>query len=139
MKRLIMIFICTVGLLTAAMSVNAANAAKVGFGFDQGFGVAGQFNNLNGFVGNDGISGDYLLKQGTFANDLSFNYYMGGGAFYKWHHDDIFGLRAPLGLTLPFAPQFDVFAQISPNVGYKENKEELRFALSAAIGVRYAF
>ena len=136
MKKLLMGCICALSLLTA---VSTANAAKVGFGFDQGFGVAGQFNNINAFVGNDGVSGDYLFKEGSFEQDVPFNYYLGAGAFYKWHNDDVFGVRVPLGLTLPFAEQFDVFAQVSPTLGYKDKKDELRFALSAAIGVRYAF
>jgi hypothetical protein len=136
MKKLIMSFICTISLLTTVIT---ANAAKVGLGFDQGFGVAGQFNNINLFVGNNGVSGDYLLEQGSIDKNIPLNYYLGAGLFYQWHNNDEFGIRVPLGLTIPFAQKFDAFAQLSPNLGYKDEKDELRFSLSAAIGIRYAF
>lgn len=135
MKKLIMGLICTFSLLTA---VTTANAAKIGFGFDQGFGVAGQFDNINAFIGNDGVSGDYLFKQGSFAQDIPFNYYVGGGAFLDWDGDE-FGVRVPLGLTFPFAARWDLFGQISPDLSYRDKHDDFKFGVSGALGVRYAF
>jgi hypothetical protein len=136
MKKLIISVICAAGLLTTATT---ANAAKFGFGFDQGFGVAAQFNNINAFIGNDGISGDYIFKQGSFGPDVPFNWYIGGGAFFDWDGDDEFGVRLPLGVTFPFAKKWDVFGQISPDLAYRDKQSDFEFGVSAAIGVRYAF
>jgi hypothetical protein len=135
MKKLIIIFICTASLLTA---VSSANAAKFGFGFDQGFGVAGQFNKINAFIGNDGVSGDYIFRKGSFDKDIPFNYYVGGGAFIDWYGDE-FGARVPLGLTFPFAAKWDVFGQVSPDFSYRDKQDDFEFGVSAALGVRYAF
>ena len=135
MKKLIISLICTTTLLTAAAT---ANAAKIGFGVDQGFGVAGQFDNINAFVGNDGISGDYIFEQGSFKKDIPFNYYIAGGAFIDWD-DDKFGVRVPLGLTFPFTTKWEAFGQVSPKLSYRDKQDDFKFGASAALGVRYAF
>lgn len=57
MKKLLMSLLCITGLLTTT-SVLAAN--KIGIAVGQGFGVTGQFENIQAFIGNDGISGDYI-------------------------------------------------------------------------------
>lgn len=135
MKKLAITMICAAGILTTATT---ANAAKFGFGFDQGFGVAAQFNNINAFLGNDGISGDYIFKQGSFDKDFPFNWYVGGGAFIDWDGDE-FGVRVPLGLTFPFAKNWDVYGQVSPDLAYRDKQDDFEFGVSAAMGVRYAF
>ncbi|MGB5446037.1 MAG: outer membrane beta-barrel protein [Psychromonas sp.] len=141
MKKLIISLICSVSLLTAATAVNAA---KFGFGFDQGLGVTGQFDNINAFVGNEGASGDYLFAQGGFGNDIPFDYYVGVGGFAEWDGDE-FGARVPLGLSFPFAPRWELFGQVSPHIAHqdkdqnKDNEDEVKFGLSGAVGLRYAF
>jgi hypothetical protein len=134
-KKLAISVICAAGLLTTATT---ANAAKFGFGVDRGFGVAAQFNNINAFLGNDGISGDYIFKQGSFDKDIPFNWYVGGGAFIDWDSDK-FGVRLPLGITFPFAPRWDLYGQVSPDLSYRDKHSEFEFGVSAALGVRYAF
>jgi len=119
--------------------VQSANAAKVGVGFDQGFGVAGQFNNINAFIGNDGISGDYIFKQGAFGKDIPFNWYVGAGAYFDWSGSDELGLRVPLGVTFPFAKKWDVYGQFSPDLDYNFDKDDFNFGISGALGVRYSF
>lgn len=121
------------------LTIQSANAAKIGAGFDQGFGIAGQFSNINAFIGNDGISADYLLKQGAFGKDIPFNWYVGAGAYIDWSGHDELGLRVPLGVTLPFASKWDVYGQFSPNLGYDFDDDDLEFGLSGALGVRYSF
>lgn len=135
MKKLIISLICTISLLTAAVT---ANAAKMGVAVDQGFGVTGQFGNINAFVGNDGISGDYIFKQGSFTKQVPFQYYIAGGAFIDWD-DDHYGVRVPLGLTFPFTTKWQAFGQVSPKLSYRDKPDDFKFAVSAALGLRYAF
>ncbi|WP_372880693.1 hypothetical protein [Psychromonas sp.] len=135
MKKLIISLICTASLLTAATT---ANAAKFGFGFDQGFGLAGQLDNVNAFIGNDGISADYIFEQGSFRNDIPFNYYVGAGAFVDWDGDEL-GVRVPLGVTFPFAAKWDLYGQVSPHLAHRDKQDDVKFGASAAVGVRYEF
>ena len=65
-----------------------------------GFGVAGQFDNINAFIDNDAISVDYIFKQGDVAKELPFNGYV--GASYNCGGRDNVGARVPLGVTLSF-------------------------------------
>lgn len=134
--------LCSIGLLTVS-SVSPAseskNTTKVGFGLDQGFGITGQFNNINVFIGNDGLSGDYLFKQGRYNEDLPLTWYVGGGAYYNWGGSDNAGLRLPLGLTFPFAKQWDVYGQVAPELDYNFHYNDLKFQMGATVGIRYAF
>jgi hypothetical protein len=132
-KKIIYALIAVSALLSAS-----ANATKVGFGFDQGFGVLGQFNNINAFVGNDGASADYLFKRGSFGSDVPFNWYIGAGAFVGW--DDGLGVRVPFGVNLNFATKWDAFVQIHPELDFDHGKAgDVKFGVDASIGIRYAF
>ncbi|WP_245542344.1 hypothetical protein [Psychromonas hadalis] len=136
MKKLLMSLICIAGLFTlpSALATN-----KIGLALDQGFGVAGQFNNINAFIGNDGISGDYIFKQGDFGSEFPFNWYVGGGAYYNWAGNDSIGARVPLGLTILFAQKWDVYGQLAPALDLDLDHDKLNFELDFAIGIRYAF
>ena len=136
MKKIVMSLLLTVGLLSTT-SLFAAN--KFGFAVDQGFGVTGQFDNINAFIGNDGLSGDYIFNQGSFSEDIPFNWYVGGGAYYNWKGKDSIGARLPLGLTLSFAPKWDLYGQVSPALDFKIDDTKFKFEVDFAVGVRYAF
>jgi hypothetical protein len=136
MKKLLISLLCITGLLTTT-SVLATN--KIGVAVDQGFGVTGQFENIQAFIGNDGLSGDYIFKQGSFTEDIPFNWYVGGGAYYNWAGNDSIGARVPLGLTLPFATKWDVYGQLAPALDLDLDSDKLNFELDFAIGIRYAF
>lgn len=60
MKKIIFALIAVSALLSTS-----ANAVKLGFGFDQDFGVVAQFDDINAFVGNDGATADFILKRGS--------------------------------------------------------------------------
>lgn len=141
MKNRVLV-LCSIGLLAVSASSMAAerkNTTKVGFGFDQGFGITGQLNDINAFIGNDGLSADYLFKQGRYEADLPFTWYVGGGAYYNWDSSDNLGLRLPLGLTLPFAKQWEVYGQVAPELDYNLQHNDLKFQVGVAVGIRYAF
>lgn len=135
MRKLLITLTCMVGFLSTT-SVLADN--KIGVAFDQGFGVTGQFNEFNAFIGNDGLSGDYIFDQGSFGNDFPFDWYVGGGGYYNWSDKSI-GARVPLGLTLPFAKKWDVYGQVAPVLDYNLDHSKFNFELDFAIGIRYAF
>jgi len=136
MKKLLISLLCVAGLLSTT-SVLAAK--KIGMAVDQGFGVTGQFNNINAFIGNDGISGDYIFDQGSFGDDIPFTWYVGAGGYYNWDGRDNIGARVPLGLMLQFAPKWDVYGQLAPALDFDLDKSDLRFDLDFAVGIRYAF
>ncbi|PKF60201.1 hypothetical protein CW745_16140 [Psychromonas sp. psych-6C06] len=136
MKKLVLNVVCLISILASS---SAFATAKVGIALDQGFGVAGQFENINAFIGNDGLSGDYLINQGDFGKDIPFNWYVGGGAYYNWSGNDNIGARVPLGLTLPFAKKWDVYGQLAPALEYDLDNNNAKFRLDFAVGIRYAF
>jgi hypothetical protein len=136
MKKLFVSLLC-VATLFSTSSVFATN--KIGIALDQGFGVTGQFNNIHAFIGNDGLSGDYIVKQGHFSQDIPFNWYVGGGVYYNWSGNNNIGARVPLGLTLPFASKWDIYGQLAPTLDLELDSDKFKFKLDVAIGIRYAF
>ena len=87
-------------LMCAALLTNVVNAEnapvkgiKLGFGFDRGFGVTGAIENLNGFIGNKGLSVDYIFKKDTLNLNPDIKgplfWYIGGGGYYDWNDDDV--------------------------------------------------
>ena len=115
---------------------NALSGIKLGFGFDRGFGVVGSIENLNGFIGNDGASIDYIFKKDSLNIEMpgSVLWYIGGGGYGDWDGD--IGVRLPIGAEWYFAKNLDAYAQLMPRL--RVNKDA-KFGLDAAIGVRYQF
>jgi len=110
---------------------------KLGFGFDRGFGVTGSMGKFNGFIGNDGLSVDYLFKRDTLNVEVNapVHWYVGAGGYGDWGDGDI-GARLPIGLDVSFAKQFDAYAQIIPRLRVNN---DARFGVDFAIGARYQF
>jgi hypothetical protein len=128
----------TLCLSTLILFATAAEAdVKAGFGIDRGLGITAQFdNNVNLFVGNDGIAADYLFSRGQW-NELEgapLNWYIGGGAFADWNKG--FGVRVPVGVELNFAPRWQAFAQIAPDLDLDDGA---KFGIQGALAVRYSF
>ena len=126
-------------IIASSMFIStAASAVKVGLGFDQGFGVTAQFDNINAFVGNDGISGDYIFKRGSFSEDTPFNWYVAGGAFLGWDHGA--GIRLPLGINMSFDSRWDGYFQVFPELDFDHgSKSDVKLSADLAVGVRYRF
>ncbi len=124
--------------LTLAVASTAAEAKiEVGFGYDQGLGVMLQLNDqINGFVGNDGMTVDYLFARGavTQIEEMPVSWYVGGGAFVEW--DDGYGVRVPFGLELHMTPRWEGYVQLAPELDF-DGKE--KFGVDGAIGIRYRF
>lgn len=152
--------VCTIVIVATSSVAFAANETKplgikVGMAVDQGFGVTAQFNdNINVFLGNDGLSADYILKKGVFGPEIPFNWYVGVGGVINWdnyenhwhgsnwHEGDYntYALRVPLGVSLTFAKNWDVYGQLAPALEYSDNHHnEFEFGLDFALGLRYAF
>jgi hypothetical protein len=145
-KIVVISFICIFMLAgTVAAEENALKGMKLGFGFDQGFGVAATLGKFNGFLGNDGVAVDYILvKKNLSEVDLEgLHWYVGGGGYIEW--DGAFGARIPVGAELYFAENLDVYAQIIPRLQFNNNSnnnqhnDNVDFGLDFGIGVRYQF
>lgn len=133
MKKYLLVVIAFSMLISTA-----ASAVKVGVAFDQGFGVTAQFENINAFVGNDGIAGDYIFKRGSFNEDTPFNWYVAGGAFLGWEHGA--GVRLPLGINMSFNPQWDGYFQVFPELDFDHgSRSDVKLSADLAIGFRFRF
>ena len=131
-------YILTLTAVAALTTTPAYSAVKVGLGFDQGFGVTAQFNNINAFIGNDGAAVDYVFKRGNFGDDVPLNWYVAGGAFLGWDHGA--GVRLPLGVSMAFNSKWDAYLQVHPQLDFDHGAHsDTHFNLDAGIGVRYRF
>ena len=145
-KIVVISFICILMLAgTVAAEENALKGIKLGFGFDQGFGVAATLGKFNGFIGNDGVAVDYILiKEKLGKVELeALHWYIGGGGYIRW--DSAFGVRLPVGLEFYFAENWDVYGQIIPRLQFNNNSNDNQhnnntdFGLDFGIGVRHQF
>ena len=126
---------------TVSTKSPAKKGFKVGLAFDQGFGVAVQYNEkINAFLGYEGISADYVLATGKFSNDLPLNWYISGGAYFNWDKDNVFGGQIPFGVSYTFLEQWDVYGYVAPGIEAElKHNNNLRGNLNAALGIRYGF
>jgi len=115
---------------------SAMQGVKLGFAFDQGFGVTGSLKNFNGFVGNDGFAIDYIFHKEPLKLEApgQMFWYIGAGGYHDWDSDT--GVRVPIGAEWDFAKSLDAYAQIIPGARVNNDAE---FNLDAAIGIRYQF
>ena len=136
-KAVLLRIICTLMLVGTAYAEEAPlKGIKLGFGFDRGFGITGSVGKLNGFIGNDGASVDYIFKKDDLnveANVPVF-WYVGAGGYGDWDGD--LGVRLPVGIQVDFAERLDGYAQIMPRFRFNNNTD---FGLDFGIGVRYQF
>lgn len=120
---------------------NAMAGVKLGFGFDQGLGLAASFQKFNGFIGNDGIAVDYIIQSESFKVEVpgSTEWYVAAGAYHEWDENDNdneeTGVRLPVGIEWQFADRLDAFVQLAPKFDFRDTD----FGLAGALAVRYQF
>lgn len=130
-------FLALLLLLSTAYSEQAPlKNLKLGFGFDRGFGITGSVGDLNGFIGNDGVSVDYIFNKDDLNVDANVPvfWYVGAGGYGDWDGD--LAVRLPVGIQVDFAKRVDGYAQIMPRFRFNNNTD---FGLDFGVGVRYMF
>ena len=137
-KTAVLSLICALMLLgTVHAEDSAMKGVKLGFGFDRGFGIVGSLGKLKGFIGNDGVSVDYIFHRDAINNDeitVPVHWYVAAGGFGDWDGD--WGVRLPVGMDVGFAERLDGYAEIIPRFRVNNNSD---FGLDFGIGVRYQF
>jgi hypothetical protein len=131
--------IIALSLLTALLSFSVSATEhtdiKAGFAFDMGFGATVLIDDQYSImIGNDGIAADYIFNKGRFNAEVPFTWYVAGGGYAEW--DDGFGVRLPLGLNLNFAPKWNAYTQVAPDLDFDDDVE---FGAQLALGLRYSF
>jgi hypothetical protein len=138
-----MVSTTTAVFLTSSILLSTAHAdqapiknLKLGFGFDRGFGITGAIGKLNGFIGNDGASIDYIFSKSNLNVDANVQvfWYVGAGGYGDWDGD--LAVRLPVGIQVDFANRVDGYAQIMPRFRFNNNTD---FGLDFGVGVRYQF
>lgn len=115
----------------------AMKGIKLGFGFDRGFGIAGAIGKLKGFIGNDGVSVDYIFNRKAINNadiKVPVFWYVAAGGYGDWDGD--LGVRLPVGVDVGFAKRLDGYAEVIPRLRVNNDTD---FGLDFGIGVRYQF
>jgi hypothetical protein len=134
MKKTIFTILCVMSFVSVVHAKdNALKGVKLGFGFDRDFGIVGSVGKLNGFIGNDGVSVDYIFIKDKLATEI--DWYVGAGGYSDWNGGDT-GVRLPVGAELRFSHRLDAFAQLMPRLRVNRSA---KFGIDAAIGVRYRF
>lgn len=128
------IFACSLNTAARAENVNSLEGVKLGFGYDMGLGITAQTQNINAFLGNDGLAVDYLLVREGIKGSVPAQWYIGAGGFAEWSGD--FGVRLPVGLQANFANNFDAYTQIIPEL---EIGKDTGFGLGIGLGIRHQF
>ena len=137
MKAVVLSFIFGFMLIGTTQAEDAPlKGFKLGFGFDRGFGIVGSMGKLKGFLGDDGVSVDYLFKRDSLNVEVEapVHWYIGAGGYGDWDGD--LGVRLPVGIDVGFAKRVDGYAEIIPRLRVNNNTD---FGLDFGIGVRYLF
>jgi len=138
LKTAILSFIFAFMLIASAQAEDAPlKGIKLGFGFDRGFGIVGSLGKLKGFIGNDGVSVDYIFNREAINNadiKVPVFWYVAAGGYGDWDGD--LGVRLPVGVDVGFAKRVDGYAEIIPRFRVNNNTD---FGLDFGIGVRYQF
>ena len=116
--------------------VNGKESVKLGFGYDRDFGIVGSIGRIRGFLGNEGVAIDKIVKSKSLDVDIegSLYWYIGAGGYLNWN--DSFGARFPVGLDWYFAQDLDTYLQLIPHM---QIKEKAKFGLDSAIVIRFKF
>jgi hypothetical protein len=115
----------------------AMKGIKLGFGFDRDFGIVGAMGKFKGFIGNDGVSVDYIFNREAINNadiKVPVFWYVAAGGYGDWDGD--LGVRLPVGVDVGFAKRVDGYAEVIPRFRVNNNTD---FGLDFGIGVRYQF
>ncbi len=117
------------------MADNSVSDLAVGMAMDQQLSVVVEIDKTyRGIVGNDGLAFDYIVKRGTFEQNIPITWYVGAGGWYEW--GDEFGIRVPLGVNWDISNGWDLYAQLHPQLDLYQGAN---LQLGGAIGVKYNF
>jgi len=131
----------------ASFSASAEDRAGLGLVFDYGFGITGQYNgNINASIGNDGFGADYIFTQNEINGVSKLTWYVSAGAglhhLFDSNKDTSIKVRGQAGLDFDFAPDFDGFLAVGPDIKLytdSDASDSIKFGLDAILGIRYFF
>lgn len=119
-------------LQTPTMALAETSRVKLGAAFDLGLGVTAQVDKFDLFAGDDGAAIDYRIYSKNLEASVPLTLYISAGGYADWDGD--FGARLPVGLELDFAPKWQAFGALIPDL---EIHDDTDFDIEAAIGIRY--
>jgi hypothetical protein len=154
MKKLLLTALLTLGLSTAAIAENPAEAGAytapdsstmdfsgdydfaIGVAEDYGFGLTMQFKKMiDVSVGHAGVGADFIffrynfMEKSKFFSTKPLNFYVGGGAGYVW--DEKYAnlrkglmFRTPIGADWQFANHWGVYLSAAPAINLEADTVE---------------
>ena len=146
MKKIISTSLIALVMSATALSAQEAKNSNFAIGLSTSLGgsVAMQIAGLNIGVGG-GASVDYLfLDKNIVTNEsIALNWYVGAGGAYFWGNafggNSINGdilVRVPVGLSMMFAKDWEIFGELDPGVRFNHGTD---FGIDSGIGFRYHF